>query len=375
MKIGIDIRSTLKNKTGIGRYTLNLVNALAQVDAENNYYLYSRKRILDFKRHLPELPGANFSHRVDYFKRGPGAVLPDMDVFHTSSYDLQRPGRARYVVTVHDVIIKAYPHGHSEKTIKEIDERLRRVLGEADVLVADSHNTKADLMRFYGAGNARIQVIYPGVNFTKSEMRPPQSLAGSPPAENPPNHSLRSGTGQAKSEKYILFVGTLEPRKNVEGLIRAFDWLKKEHSIKEKLYIAGMKGWMFDKIFKAYEESGFKKDIVFKGYVNEEELSRLYQEASVFVYPSFYEGFGFPIIEAFSYGVPVVTSKTSSCGEIAGDSALLVDPSDYKEISEAILKIINDHDIRKRLTEKGINRAKGFSWDRTAREFAGLFTT
>ena len=351
MKIGIDIRSTLKNKTGIGRYTLNLVNVLAQVDAENNYYLYSRKRILDFKRYLPELPGANFSHRVDYFKRGPGAVLPDMDVFHTSSYDLQRPGRARYIVTVHDVIIKAYPYGHNEKTIKEIDEKLRRVLGEADVLVADSHNTKADLMRFYGAEDARIQVIYPGVNFTKSEIRNP------------------------KYENYILFVGTLEPRKNVEGLIRAFDWLKKEHSIKHRLYIAGMKGWMFDSIFKAYEESGFKKDIVFKGYVNEKELSRLYQEASVFVYPSFYEGFGFPIIEAFSYGVPVITSKTSSCGEIAGDSALLVDPSDYKEISKAILKIINDHDLRKQLTEKGINRAKGFSWDRTAREFVRIFTS
>jgi glycosyltransferase involved in cell wall biosynthesis len=134
-----------------------------------------------------------------------------------------------------------------------------------------------------------------------------------------------------------------------------------------------MKGWMFEDIFKTYEEAEFKKDIIFKGYVNDDELGNLYQNASVFVYPSFYEGFGFPIIEAFSYGVPVVTSSTSSCGEIAGDSALSVDPSSYKDIGEAISRLINDTKLRKEFCEKGIKRARGFSWDRTAREFLKLF--
>ena len=356
MKIGIDIRSTLKKTTGIGKYTFNLINALAKADSGNEYYLYSRKKILDFKRKLPCLPGKNFSHRVDYFKRGPGALLPDVDVFHTSSYDLKKPKKARYIVTIHDVIIKSYPYGHSKKTIKEIDEKLTRTLGEADALVADSHNTKSDLMRFYGVDETRIQVIYPGVNMSKAKPW--------------------TGTvqGLALDMPYILFVGTLEPRKNVDGLIKAFDLLKKEHGIKHKLYIAGMKGWMFDSIFKTYEESEFKKDIVFKGYVDEEKLAALYQQASLFVYPSFYEGFGFPIIEAFSYGVPVVTSKTSSCGEIAGDGALLVDPSDHREIGKAMLKLINDRDLSKELAEKGIDRARYFSWDRTAREFVGIFT-
>jgi len=350
MKIGIDIRSTLKKKTGIGKYTLNLINALAQVDAGNSYYLYSRKGILDFKRRLPGLPGGNFSHSVDYFKRGPGAVLPDVDVFHTSSYDLGKPRADKFIVTIHDVIVKAYPHGHSEQTIKEVDEKLKRVLYEADVLVADSHNTKADLIRFYGVDEERVQVIYPGVSST---VHSPQSIV---------------------HENYILFVGTLEPRKNVNGLIKAFDWLKKQHGIKHKLYIAGMKGWMFEDIFKAYEAAEFKRDIVFKGYVKEDELRELYRGASVFVYPSFYEGFGFPIIEAFSYGIPVVTSRGSSCGEIAGDSALAVDPTDHKEIGEAILKLINDEGLRREFSEKGIKRARGFSWDRTAREFVRLFT-
>ena len=356
MKIGIDIRSTLKKATGIGKYTFNLINALAKVDTENEYYLYSQKKLLDFKRRLPCLPGKNFSHRVDYFKRGPGVFLPDVDVFHTSSYDLKKPKKARYIVTIHDVIIKSYPYGHSKKTIKEIDEKLTKTLNEADVLVVDSRNTKSDLMRFYGVDEARIQVIYPGVK--EAEAKPRQACRGFASA----------------STSYILFIGTLEPRKNVDGLIKAFDLLKKEHGIKHKLYIAGMKGWMFERIFKSYEGSEFKNDIVFKGYVSEEELRGLYESASVFCYPSFYEGFGFPVVEAFSYGVPVVTSKTSSCGEIAGDSALLVDPSNYKEIAEALFKIIDDSNLAKELSQKGIERARDFSWDRTAQEFIELFT-
>ena len=350
MKICIDIRPTIKKTTGIGKYTLHLINALAEVDSKNNYYLYSRKKILDFKKRLPGLPGANFSHRVDYFKRGVDATLSDIDVLHTSSYDLDRPKKAKYIVTVHDVIIKAYPHGHSEKTIKEIDEKLKRVLGEADALVADSHSTKKDLMKFYGVSESRISVIYPGVNVAGDKRR------------------------AMSDENYILFVGTLEPRKNIDGLIKAFNWLKKEQGVNHKLYIVGMKGWMFEDIFKEYEKSEYKKDIIFKGYVSERELSALYQNASLFVYPSFYEGFGFPIVEAFSYGVPVVTSKISSCGEIAGDGALLIDPSNSKEIGEAMAKLIADKNLREQLARRGLERAKQFTWRNTANEFVKLFT-
>jgi len=350
MKIGIDIRSTLKRTTGIGKYTLNLVNALAEVDNSNRYCLYSRKKILDFKRRLCRLPGANFCHCVDYFKKGPSAVLPDdVDVFHTSSYDLERPKCARFILTIHDVIIKAYPHGHSKRTIEEIDEKLKKILAEVDIIAADSHNTKSDLMKFYGTPDSKIQVIYPGVNI--------------------PSHESRV----TSHGNYILFVGTLEPRKNVDGLIKAFDWLKKHYGIGYKLFIVGMKGWMFEDIFKAYEQAEFKKDIIFKGYVPEEELKMLYQQASVFVYPSFYEGFGLPIIEAFGNGTPVVTSKTSSCGEIGADTALLIDPCNYKEIADAILRLIKDGKLKEALINKGLSRAREFTWARTAADFLKLF--
>ncbi len=177
---------------------------------------------------------------------------------------------------------------------------------------------------------------------------------------------------------HILFVGTIEPRKNIQGLIKAFNYLKKilvevGRGRPLQLYIAGMKGWMYEDIFKEYENSAFKEDIIFKGYVSDSELAELYRNASVFVYPSFYEGFGFPILEAFGHGVPVITSKTSSCGEIAGNRALLINPENYKEIGEAILKVINSEALRQELIRKGLERAKTFSWEKTAKEFISVF--
>ncbi|KKR29870.1 MAG: Glycosyltransferase, partial [Candidatus Gottesmanbacteria bacterium GW2011_GWC2_39_8] len=343
--------------------------SLAKIDSKNEYFLYSRKKLLDFKKRLPRLPAGNFRHCVDYFKKGPDRVLPELDIFHTSSYDLERPKKAeRFIVTIHDVIIKAYPYGHSEKTIKEVDGELKRVLGEADLLIADSNNTKADMGKFYQVSESKIKVIYPGVNISDSSR-----LGLRPRSKNIAN-IVRASSEAASREQYILFVGTIEPRKNIQGLIKAFNLLKKEHGIAHKLIIAGMKGWMYEDIFKEYENSAFKNDIIFKGYISDQELARLYKNASVFVYPSFYEGFGFPILEAFGYGVPVVTSKTSSCGEIAGDSALLVNPERYQEIVEAILKIISDSSLRQGLIIKGFERAELFTWQNTSIEFLNCLT-
>jgi len=355
MNIGIDIRSTLKKtNTGIGRYTLNLINALWESGSHSdNYYLYSQKKLFDFKRRLPSLPGKNFKHVK---------ILPELDIFHTSSYDLERPKSAKkFIVTIHDVIIKAYPYGHDETTIKQVDVQLKKVLGEVDLLIADSQNTKSDIIKFYQVPDSKIQVIYPGADL---------------PLPLPPRRRPSATYGV---EGYILFVGTLEPRKNIQGLIKAFNYLKKNlvgggRDRPLQLYIVGMKGWMYEDIFKEYENSEFKNDIIFKGYVNDKELAGLYKNASVFVYPSFYEGFGFPILEAFGYGVPVITSKTSSCGEIAGPSALLINPESYKEIGEAISKIINNESLRQELIDKGFERAKEFTWENTAKEFLSIFT-
>lgn len=348
MNIGIDIRPTLKQRTGIGQYTLNLINALAKIDKENRYLLYSKKRLIDRKRKLPKIPGVNFQHRVDYFSFGPERMLKDADIFHASSFDLKKPKHAKLVLTIHDVIHKVYPTVHTPETIASTDRQLKEILPQTSMIITDSQTTKDDFLKWFFFKADRIKVIYPGVN----------------PWFYPED------TGK---EKWLLFVGTIEPRKNLKNLIRAFYLLKREHQLPHKLVVLGMKGWMFEDIFKLVGELKLGDDIVFKDYIANEDLRPWYNQAEVFIYPSFYEGFGFPVVEAFACGVPVVTSNTSSCAEIAKGAALLVDPQNFGELSEAILRIVKDEDLKRELIAKGLDRARQFSWEKTARQILSVF--
>jgi len=348
MRIGIDIRSTLKKRTGIGQYTLNLINNLAKVDQRNKYFLYSKKRLFDIKRKLPKLSGRNFSHRVDYFSKGPERIMKKIDIFHSSSFDLIKPKDSKLVLTVHDVIIKSYPQGHAKETIESVDRQLKNILGQVNAIIADSDSTKNDLLKWYDIDANLIHVVYPGVN----EWFYPEVNT---------------------NKKYLLFVGTIEPRKNIEALIKAFSILKRDFAIDKQLVIIGMKGWMYDSVFKLVDGLDLKSDIVFKGYIPNKELRPWYNGALVFIYPSFYEGFGFPIAEAFRCGAPVVTSNVSSCAEIANDSAILIDPNRPEEIAEAVMKIINDAELRENLSKKGLEHARRFTWDRAAKEVLEIF--
>ena len=348
MKIGIDIRSTLKRKTGIGQYTLNLINNLAKIDPVNKYLLYSRKKIIDRKRKLPQIPGENFHHRVDYFSFGAEKMLKDAEIFHSSSYDQRKPKHAKFVLTIHDVIHKVYPTVHAPETIASIDRQLQEILQQAAMIITDSQTTKDDFLKWFFFKPERIRVVYPGVN-----------------------RWFYPGT--SAKEQYILFVGTIEPRKNLKNLVRAFYLLKKEHLLPHKLIIIGMKGWMFEEVFKLVEELKLSSEIVFKDYVSDEELRNWYTRAEVFVYPSLYEGFGFPIVEAFASGVPVVTSNTSACAEVARGAALLVDPQNFGELSNAILRVIKNEDLRSELIMEGLERARQFSWDRAAAQVLSIF--
>jgi len=348
MKIGIDIRSTLKQKTGIGQYTLNLINSLAKIDTVNKYLLYSKKKVIDRRRKLPQIPGVNFHHRVDYFSLGPEKLLKDADIFHSSSFDFKKPKHARLVLTIHDVIHKVFPTVHTKETIESTDRQLKEILSEVSMIITDSQTTKDDFLKWFFFNAAKIKVVYPGV----STWFYPEAV---------------------EKEPLLLFVGTIEPRKNLKNLIRAFYLLKKEHLLPHKLVIIGMKGWMYEEVFKLVDELNLGQEIIFKDYVANEQLRYWYAKSEVFVYPSLYEGFGFPIVEAFACGVPVVTSNTSSCAEIARGAALLVDPQNFGELSDAILRIIKNPDLKKDLISKGLERAMRFSWSKAASEVLTVF--
>jgi glycosyltransferase involved in cell wall biosynthesis len=170
------------------------------------------------------------------------------------------------------------------------------------------------------------------------------------------------------SQPYLLFVSTIEPRKNIQTLINAFNLLKQTVKLDHHLVLIGRKGWHYQPIFAAIENSPWTHHIHHLNYLSDEDVAFFYSKADVFVYPSHYEGFGLPVLEAMTLGAPVVTSNTSSLPEVAGDAALLIDPNDPMELAEAILKVISGSQFRQDLIHKGKARAKLFSWERTAKE-------
>jgi len=172
---------------------------------------------------------------------------------------------------------------------------------------------------------------------------------------------------------FLLFVGTIEPRKNLLNLIKAFALLKQEKAFEGKLVVAGMKGWMQDDLFTMIAREGLTNDIIFLGYLSDFELCALYNKTEIFVFPSFYEGFGFPILEAFLCEAAVVTSKTSSCGEVAQDGAVLIDPNSFEDIAKGIKKILNDTSFASQLKEKALRRAQNFSFEKTAQETLSVY--
>ena len=357
MKILIDIHSTLKQKTGVGYYTLNLVNELARLDKGGDYYLYSRIRFFDKKRRLPDIESKRFKHYINRFKRHSLRLLNNIDIIHTSAFDFINKGKAKLVVVVHDVIHRAYPKGHSQETIDYVEKGLLKTLSIADKIITPSETTSKDLTKFYQVGPEKIKVIYPGA------PKPDESIS---------LECMQNIIRKYKiQEKFILYVGTLEPRKNVDGLILAYKKIKDK--IPHKLVIAGMKGWLCEGIFDLVSKEGLDDDVIFTGYVPEGELACLYKKAGVFVYPSFYEGAGLPVLEAFSYGVPVITSNVSSTAEIASDGAMLIDPYDIGSMAEGIYKVVSDEALRQDLISRGHKRAELFTWEKMARDTLDVF--
>jgi glycosyltransferase involved in cell wall biosynthesis len=360
MNIAIDIRSTLKNRTGIGTYTFGLVNALARIDKENKYLLYSYIRPFDLKRRLWPLPGRNFKHRVDRFSFNPRKTIREMDVLHTSSYDMPASKFYGLFTTIHDLVPFLFPEGYSESYLFELEGSIKRVLSESSAIIADSVNTKNDIEKMFPGVAQRIEVVYPGRDvFFKAIDK---SLAF---------NTLKGRYGL--DGRFILYSGGLDPRKNVKRLIEVFKMIKDRRKLPHKLVIVGKKSKWSAEVYETAELLGLEKEVIFTGYVPQGDLNCFYSAADCFVYPSLYEGFGFPILEAFISGTAVVTSKSSSCGEIASDAALSVDPSDNDALEEAIYRALTDRDLAGELILKGKQRAEDFSWDLSAARVLELF--
>ena len=359
MRIAINCRSfLLKNYTGIGRYAYNLVKSLSFLDYESEYVLYARKGLFDFKRALPKVGGKNFHPCIDWQGQGPAKALKLVDIYHSPSPDRLPDIKAKIIVTVHDRIYKMYPQGHTEETIDATQKYFEEMMERADKIICCSKNTLEDLKKFFPVDERKTAVVYQGVDGKVFHRLGAEE-------EKEAGRFLEE---KGITSSFLLFIGTIEPRKNLSNLIKAFALLKQQKAFDGKLVVAGMKGWMQEHISSMIAQEGLGRDVIFLGYLSDFELCALYNKTKAFVFPSFYEGFGFPILEAFQCGAAVVTSKSSSCGEVASNGAVLIDPSSPDDIASGIKKILSDERFVSALKEKALRRAQDFSFEKTAQE-------
>lgn len=370
MRIGFDATSAVSQGGGIGRYTRELLRALAEVDSKNKYRVFYASRTRPHP--LPPLP-ANFHitplpfHDIWLARLWHRARVPflvnwitgPIDIFHSPDFTLPPTSRrTRTLLTVHDLSFVRDPESAAPGLRRYLEVVVPRSVARADHILADSLATRDDLVELYGTAPQKISVLYSGVNDT---FQPVKNLKALEAVRA--RYTLRSGP-------FILAVSSLQPRKNFVRLIQAFAQLPHPDL---NLVIAGGRGWLYDSIFAEVERLKLNGRVIFPGFVADTDLPALYSAARVLAYPSLYEGFGLPMLEAMACGTPVVASTASCLPEVAGDAALLVPPTDVEALAHALDQTLNDENVRAQLIAKGAERVLQFSWEKSARELVEIY--
>jgi len=289
------------------------------------------------------------------------AFTGQVDLFHSPDFTLP-PTRARAVLTVHDLSFIRVPECAAPTLRAYLGKVVPRSVRRAHLILADSQNTKDDLVNLLGLAPEKVEVLYPGVEEHFRPVDDPALLEG-----------VRRRYGLPP--RFVLSLGTLEPRKNFPRLIEAFWLLVRSSPLASSLglVIAGGKGWLYEDIFATVERLGLEEKALFTGFVAEGDLPALYSAADLFVYPSLYEGFGLPPLEAMACGTPVVASRSSSLPEVLGEAAILVDPTDTEALAAAMMQVLEDEPLREEMRQKGLRQARKFSWSGTARRLLELY--
>ncbi|MFA6437626.1 MAG: glycosyltransferase family 1 protein [Candidatus Paceibacterota bacterium] len=381
MKIAIDIRA-LQDRihSGVQEYLLCLLEEIFKIDQENKYLLFSsgkNKLIHDDIKELCKKYSNVGNKHLNY----PNKLLavcwrflnwPNLDKF------LERPDvffapniniipehiLKKTIITFHDLSFKRFPEFFSYKSRlwhwfirpKFLAERSKKIFSV-------SESTKQDIEYFYNIKKGKITVISLG----KGEDLKPIEKSSKTLKKIIQKHNLPND--------FILYLGTLEPRKNIVSIVKAYNLLRNCNSEfgKYKLVLAGPKGWLFRKIFHEIQKSNYKKDIFFLGPIDRNERIYLYNLAKIFVYPSFFEGFGLPILEAMSCGLPIIASNRSSLSSVVGEGGIMIDPYRYSEITWAMELLLNDPALRNKLEKKAIKISQKFNWKNCAQETIKLF--
>ena len=364
MRIGIDTSRALRARpTGTERYSLELIKALLALETEHEFMLYVPTRILDRNFLIPRarivvipsrMPGGRlWTHTA----LGPYTWRHRPDVLFVPAHVLPLFGPRPGVVTVHDLGYEYFPEAHPARERWYLRWSTRRHVRVAARVIADSQATKDDLVRLYGADPGRVHVVYPALD---GDFRP----------EFDRNRQLtvRRSYGLPDQAEYILHVGTLQPRKNLDRLIEAFALVRRELPNRQLfLVLAGSPGYNSRLLYDKVRALGLEKIVRFPGFVRVHDLPALYAAASCYAFPSLYEGFGFPVLEAQASAVPLVCARASSLPEVAGEGALYFDPFSVEAMAAALIRVLTDAGLRAQLVEAGRANLARFSWSQAAR--------
>jgi glycosyltransferase involved in cell wall biosynthesis len=365
MRIGIDYTSAVRQGAGIGRYTRGLITALLALESAHWYVIFAADGGVKASnwRAAIDRDGVQFRTlpltdewlaRLWHRLRLPvpvEAITGPLDLFYSPDFVLPPTRRAtRTLVTVHDLSFLHYPGHFVPKLVRYLSQVVPRSVARADRVLADSRATRSDLIGRLAVEPDKVEVLYSGVD---GRFRPEEK-----PGER---KHIRARYG-LDERPYVLSVGTVQPRKNYARLIQAFSRMKTD----VQLLIAGGHGWLYEEIVAEAEKHADRVRIL--GYVDDADLPALYRGATLFVFPSLYEGFGLPVLEAMACGVPAVCSNASSLPEVAGDAALLVDPHDTDELTSAMVRGLEDTALRQEMVAKGLAQAAGFTWEQAARQ-------
>lgn len=373
-RIGIDVSVLASGqKTGVGVYCFNLIDNLLKIDKTDHFILFAlhplgktSNDILHFKKYpnvklkIYKLPVQSFRRLLILWQTINFPLIETLigkvDIFHSFNTFIPPQKTGRSVATFYDLSSIYYPAFHKKQTSKLDDLRFKRMVKKSDLILTISRFSKNEFLQKWPG--KKVEVIYPaprGIFYQKINESENESVLK--------KYNLE--------KRYFLFVGTLEPRKNVERLIKAFSVFTDGGSA--SLVIVGSNGWLSDDIYYLPKKLGIDERVKFLDYVEDKDLPALYRSALCLIYPSLYEGFGLPAVEAFKMGIPVITSNNSSLSEIGKNSAVLIDPMDTEKITDAMRKIFTNARLRNTLIKKGRIKAKEFSWEKGARQLLKFY--
>ncbi|MBM3707514.1 MAG: glycosyltransferase family 4 protein [Actinobacteria bacterium] len=392
MRIGIDISTVLNHgkDIGAGRYIYNLIKNMLALNIKDTFVLTARHITDEYLPIIDELKA--FSNSGEFKKSKENEKLEksaykksslefklfkvgnkklniwnnlgfpqlevlgfNTDILHCPDFLIPPTTNKNIILTIHDLAFIRFPHFNFDWFVKKYTKEVRKNSARAKKIIAVSHSTKKDIVDFFKTTPSKVDVIYEAAeeNFRKlNEEEIDRNLLG--------KYKIL--------KKFILSVGTIEPRKNYVTLIKAFNLLKSSCSdFAYQLVIVGRTGWMSEAAYVEYEKSPYKKDIIFTGRVPDSELIHIYNMAEVFVYPSIFEGFGLPVIEALQCGLPVTASRTSSIPEVVETKEFLFNPADQEDMAKKIKQILTtDEELKKELSQKALKNASKFNWRQTA---------